>query len=254
MSRAGVGNVATQAVNFGSGSYFANQAAFTTIIWFRSPNNSGGFSATLIDQNEIFPSSFFLSLETNGAVKMFYRGATATTFNGSSGTGFDDDRWHWAMVVRRSATDHQWYVDGTSVATSATDPGVVTLTMSQILNSTTNSMVVGGQVARFMVWKRALTLLEGRRAAFLGMDKSGGPMGTVWCELGMPTLEIDLTGNKNHGTPEVNSQIGTSVPPRADYWDIPKYRRPQIKAPAIAAMGAQFVNLGAFNRFGARVG
>lgn len=246
MSRKSTGSTANQSIAYGSGSYFANQSAFTAIIWFRSPSNAAGNAvAVLFSNSEIFPSDCTLSMTTSGALNLFYRGATATTFNNSvSGGGFDDGAWHWVMIVRRSATDHQWYIDGTSIATSATDPGTLTLTAATVLGDSGLGMASGAQVGRFMVWRRALTILEGRRAAYLGMDKAGGPLGTVWCELGSPVIEPDLSGNKNFGTPGASSTIGESVPPRSDYWDIPKFRRPQLRAGAASTIfGSHYYRL-----------
>jgi hypothetical protein len=61
-------------------------------------------------------------LDTDGEFDCYYKTATATATLQSSGTRYDDNRWHYVVMRRLGASSFDLAVDGVQVATSSASP------------------------------------------------------------------------------------------------------------------------------------
>lgn len=202
MARNSTGATVNQDVQFGSGAWLANQTAFSMILWFKSPSNAAGSNfANLWDNSGSFPALAGLIMKTNGTLVYQIRDDANTALIQITSAATDDGNWHWIFCVKRSATDHQFYLDGTSVGTSALTVGALTPTQMYLHSpSATNLMPNGAKIARFMGWRRALTLADATMAAYSGMNSIAGATGVVAAELYGVSPETDESGAGNNTT------------------------------------------------------
>ena len=187
-------------IDFDSTATSLSGATFSVVVWFKSPDNAVGSDfANIYFQGNDFPGTLSLQMKQSGVVNYFLRDDSSNLISLNSGV-VDDGNWHWIFVVKRSNTDHQYYMDGVSQGTSATSVGTYTPTLSEVAANGLNTLPVGGAITRIMLWRRALTLDEARNAAYYGMIKGGGAPGVLWAELGFATTEPDWSGSGNNST------------------------------------------------------
>ena len=109
-------------------------------------------------------STHFVGIRLGGTHVVDYLiragGSTATL---SSTATFNDGKRHLVCAVSRSATDHQLYIDGVSVATATTDVSTFpTLNKALIggLARSTDSLHFAGSIADCRAYSRALTTAD----------------------------------------------------------------------------------------------
>ena len=95
--------------------------ACSLILWYKSTADGDAILAGLFSSDD---SLRFMLMQNGGQVMGISDGASAyLSLTEEAGESYRDSKWHMAVLVRRSNTDHELYVDGQTLATSSTDTG-----------------------------------------------------------------------------------------------------------------------------------
>lgn len=198
----------TDRAAWSSGPILYEQTAFSILCWIRRPTITGAATGG----NRHF---FIQHANFNHFVKLFFRrrsdqGTTGvivgtvratTNVNVVSTNTFDDDAWHRVLLIRRSSGNYvELYVDGTSEASSATDPGTDAGTPTDQYwgNNDLEDEGLGGDVAR-AAFLSGVALTPQQADSFLYTGK--WPVGIdQWIEMSGGSPESDWSGNSLNGT------------------------------------------------------
>lgn len=185
---------------------------FAVICWFNSPDNAAGSNfANIYDEvDNAVEVIFSLQMNQLGRVRAFYRpgGFGQPSLSLDSADGLDDSLWHWAFFSSRTTSDHEFYIDGVSVATSTT-----AITNSQTHNRVdfggngTATLPSGGLLARLMTFDFALTLGEAKSLAYGRLVRKPH----LYWECGIGSPEPDWSGNGLNGT-VTGASVGAHCP------------------------------------------
>jgi len=206
-----------------TGQTIFNETAFTVLCWFRiSSAESNEDSLFIYGDSAAFNKDiqFFLSdvagQGTDGEIRASFRTPTATA-SITSASQWNDDLWHWGMWVRRASNDFELYIDGSSEGTSSADPGVLSGETPTIfwgedaLQPGTGPWL--GSLARGMVFKAALTVDQGRSAAYKARWATPPEH---WTEMFDASVAPDWSGNgvalSITGTPTVSDHAPVAPP------------------------------------------
>lgn len=141
-----------------------NTTPHSVILWFKSGANAAnkniftGFGA--------FPHDWNANLTSAEVLSIFFRDGGSTTINLTGSTNYGDGAWHWYFHVRRSSTDWEWYVDGTSQFTSATNLSTVTLTDLYLGGTVGSNQLEDGALGPYIALSASLSVEEARSIAY----------------------------------------------------------------------------------------
>ena len=171
------------------------------LAWFKraaAPTSGANltiYQELLPDVAEIFINMLATPGADNGALEVAWEGTLRASF--TSTNLFDDDLWHWLLLVRRSSgTFVELYVDGVSEGSSATNPGTNATSKTIKWGGQLNSSF-GGRLARCAAFARTLDINEARTFAF-GRPPSGSV--DFYHEMMGGSPEPDWSGNGRNGT------------------------------------------------------
>ncbi|TSC89923.1 MAG: thrombospondin N-terminal-like domain-containing protein [Parcubacteria group bacterium Gr01-1014_3] len=158
-------------VNITAPTVLQSSSTFTVSLWAESPSYKANPMALAIrngtDPNQLFALYPYDTTNGNGA-RVFYSGASIINQNNGS---IANTGWHHFLFVSRSSTDHELFVDGSSVGTSATSKTLpATLTNVTIGAWEPNAQWYSGSIDEVRVYDRALSAAE-----VAALYKSGAP-------------------------------------------------------------------------------
>jgi len=152
--------------------------------------------------------------------------------------------WHHVLGLSRDATDHELYVDGTSVGTSNTDPGALTGLDSTTIGAENTdagfNTLFNGQIGEVGIGNVSLVVNEIVGLANRTHLSRARGIQAYYPIYGFNSPEPDLTGAKNNLTV-------TSAPPLANHPPVIPYSArfwghgPLVEAPVGAAYYQQYL-------------
>lgn len=131
------------------------------MCWFRHPGASS--NVFIYKERGAFNEEIQMFMDSAGAIHYQWRTPTALAGFTGSGSGFDDGVWHRLLFLRRASADFEAYVDEVSEGTDTTDPSTATVSPTIFIGNNTvgpGNNPFGGDLARFAVFKAALTVAE----------------------------------------------------------------------------------------------
>lgn len=191
------------------------QTAATIALWFKSPTGpTSGAWPTALQNYGAFNRHVTIQMPANdqGKIKLVWRAASGLA-EALTSTRYDDDTWYRAGFVRRNSSPYiEIFINGSSVASSTTDPG--TGSDALIERAIGNSSEEGafplsgwnGALARIGIWQ-GLTLTPTQIDSFLlNRTYPNGTAPDLHMELLGESPEPDWSGNARDGT-----VVGTSA-------------------------------------------
>lgn len=184
-----------QTITLPSGAQVLDLSAYAFICLFRVDSAANYRYITAQEAN--FNEQMFIRLNTDGTVNFWHRTPSAIV-NITSGGSYDDGNWHWILFLRRGSADFQAYIDGSSVGTSTSNPGTISVSPTVVLgNYASGDEPTRGDLARCILIPAAVEVDEARGIAYTGITRR--PV-RFWHELIDPSSAPDWSGNGYNGT------------------------------------------------------
>lgn len=200
-----------------SGETLLNASQWGVCFWFRVPSKADENHTFFKEQGDQFDRNCTLFLASNNnsffdpsSFTLQYRADNSNTIETT--TDFDDDAWHRALVVRRSSSDHEVFIDGVSEGSDGTDWGTNSGQNPDTFLGTNDAgnNPCTGNMARLAVFVGIVPTVE-QAETFLWTGRYSTPP-NYWAEM-QTTAVRDLSGNGTSFT-----VTGTSV---ADHAPVP---------------------------------
>lgn len=185
-----------QVVSLSSSAQVLNLSAYSFICWFKAAS-----SATyryIYTQEANYNEQMFVRLNNTGTLNFWHRTPSAIVDITSSGT-YDNGNWHWLLLLRRGNADFQAYVDGSSIGTSANNPGTISVSPTVVLGDyISGDEPLRGDLARCILFTNAIEVEEAGGIAYSGRSRFTA---RFWHEFNIGGATVsDWSSNQYTGT------------------------------------------------------
>jgi lysophospholipase L1-like esterase len=194
----------TEVISLPAAASLLPSSVLSIVGWFRG--TAYATAARHVYSEEMnFDQQIAIRVMTDGKFNWYHRtpGGAGFIVDISSTGSVADGTWHWFLIVRRSATEHEGYIDSTSVfsttsGTSTTATGTATIGIGNFYGGGPSASADQLSIGRIItIAGTALTVSE---AAMLARTGRAARAMTGWWEVLGTATEPDWSGNVRNAT------------------------------------------------------